>query len=152
MEKNTAIISKLWKCKGNRTREIGKTLTVVLSGELMALQIIYSSFFSIFMSWTVSSQNSYFDFTLVQFSHSVVSDNLRPHGLQRARLPCPSLSPGISNSVHWVSDAIQPSHPLLPLPPPAQSFPASGSFAVSQLFTSGGQSIYLVHKYGYSPH
>ena len=78
MEKNTAIISKLWKCKGNRTREIGKTLTVVLSGELMALQIIYSSFFSIFMSWTVSSQNSYFDFSLVQFSHSVVCDSATP--------------------------------------------------------------------------
>ena len=40
--------------------------------------------------------------------------------------------------VHWVSDAIQPSHPLLP---PSQFFPASGSFPMSQLFASGGQSI-----------
>ena len=40
--------------------------------------------------------------------------------------------------VHWVSDAIQPSHPLLPCP---QSFPASGSFSMSWLFPSGGQSI-----------
>ena len=42
--------------------------------------------------------------------------------------------------VHWVRDAIQPSHLLLP-PSPPQTFPASGSFPASQLFTSGGQSI-----------
>ena len=44
----------------------------------------------------------------VQFSHSVMSDFLRPHGLQHSRLPCPSPTP----RVHQVSDAIQPSHPL----------------------------------------
>ena len=44
--------------------------------------------------------------------------------------------------VHWVGDAIQPSHPLLsPSPPAVNSCPASGSFQMSQLFTSGGQSI-----------
>ena len=43
--------------------------------------------------------------------------------------------------VHWVSDAIQPSHPLSPLSPCPQSFPASGSFPMSHLFTSGGQNI-----------
>ena len=43
--------------------------------------------------------------------------------------------------VHWVGDAIQPSHPLLSLSPPTLSFPASGSFQMSQLFASGGQSI-----------
>ena len=44
--------------------------------------------------------------------------------------------------VHWVGDAIQPSHPLLPPSPPAFNlFPASGSFLMSQFFTSGGQSI-----------
>ena len=43
--------------------------------------------------------------------------------------------------VHWVSDVIQPSHPLLPPSPPPQSFPASGSFPMSWLFESGGQSI-----------
>ena len=49
----------------------------------------------------------------VQFSHSVMSDSLRPHGLQHARLPCPSPSPGVcSGVVMWVSDAIQPSHPV----------------------------------------
>ena len=44
--------------------------------------------------------------------------------------------------VHWVADAIQPSHPLLsPSPPHLQSFPASGSFPMSQFFTSGGQRV-----------
>ena len=50
----------------------------------------------------------------IQFSHSVVSNSLRCHGLQHTRLPCPSPTPGTySNSCHRVSDAIQPSHPLL---------------------------------------
>ena len=44
--------------------------------------------------------------------------------------------------VHWVDDTIQSSHPLSPPSPPAQSFPASGSFPMSQLFTLGGQSIW----------
>ena len=48
-----------------------------------------------------------------QFSHSVVSDYLRPHGLQHSRSPCPSPTLGVySNSCHWVGEAIQPSHPL----------------------------------------
>ena len=61
------------------------------------------------------------DFKIVgaQFSHSAVSDSLQPHGLQHTRLPCSSLTPGgYSNSFHQVSDAIQPSHPLLSPSPP----------------------------------
>ena len=54
-----------------------------------------------------------------QFSHSVMSDSWRPHGLQHTRLPYPSPTPGAcSNSCHWVSDAIQPSRPLLSPSPP----------------------------------
>ena len=46
--------------------------------------------------------------------HSVMSNSLQPHGLQHTRHPCPSPSLGAhSNSVHWVGDVIQPSHPLL---------------------------------------
>ena len=56
----------------------------------------------------------------VQFSWSVVSDSLRPHGLQHTRLHCPSPTLGAcSNSCHRVSDAIQPSHPLFSPSPPA---------------------------------
>ena len=77
-----------------------------------------------------------------QFSHSVVSNSLRPHVSQHARPPCPSPTPGFTQThIHQVSDAIQPSHPLSSPSPPALSFPASGSFQMSQLFPSGGQSI-----------
>ena len=81
---------------------------------------------------------------LVQFSHSFMSDSLRPHELQHAGLPVHHQLPEFTQThVHWVSDTIQPSHSLL-APSPAfnlQSYPASGSFPMSRLFTSGDQSI-----------
>ena len=56
----------------------------------------------------------------VQFSHSVVSDSLRPHGLQHPGLPVHHQLPEFTQThVHWVGDAIQPSHPLLSPSPPA---------------------------------
>ena len=77
------------------------------------------------------------------FSHSVVSDSLRPHGLQHTRPPCPSPTPGVhSNSCllsQWWHPTIFPS--VVPLSSCLQSFPASGSFPMSQLFASGVQSI-----------
>ena len=80
-------------------------------------------------------------FLLLLFSRSVVSDSLWPHGLQHARLPCPSLSPRLcSNSCplnRWCYSDI--SSPVIPFFTCLQSFPASGSFPM--LFTSGGQSI-----------
>ena len=79
----------------------------------------------------------------VQFSHSVVSDSLRPHGLQNTRLPCPSPTPGVySNSCPsswWCHPTISSS--LVPFSSCPQSFPTSGSFPVSQFFTLDGQSI-----------
>ena len=78
----------------------------------------------------------------VQFSCSLMSDSLRPHGLQQTRLPCPSPTPGIySNSCplsQWCHPTISSS--VVPFSPCLQSFPASGSFQMSQLFTSGGKS------------
>ena len=66
---------------------------------------------------------------LVQFSHSVVSDSLWPHGLQHTRLPCPSPLPEFPQThVHWVSDAIQPSYPLSFLLLPSV-FPSSRVFS-----------------------
>ena len=56
---------------------------------------------------------------LLLLSHSVMSDSLRPHGLQLARLLCPSLL--ADTHVHRVSDAIQPIHPLSSPPSPAFS-------------------------------
>ena len=79
----------------------------------------------------------------VQFSSSVVSDSLRPHGLQHARLPCPLPTPGAcSNSCplnRWCHPTILSS--VVPFSSCPQSFPASGSFPMSQFFASGGQSI-----------
>ena len=66
---------------------------------------------------------------------------LQPHGLQHVRLPCPSPSLEFAQThVHWVNDAIQPSHPLVPLSP-LKYFPPSGSFPVGWIFASGSQSI-----------
>ena len=79
----------------------------------------------------------------VQFSGSVVSDSLRPHGLQHARLPCPSPTPGVYSHSCPLSQWCHPtiSSSVTPFSSGLQSFPASGSFQMSQLFTSGGQSI-----------
>ena len=79
----------------------------------------------------------------VQFSHSVVSDSLWPHESQHARPPCPSPTPGVySNSCPsswWCHPAISSS--VVPSSSCPQSFPASASFPMSQLFAWGGQSI-----------
>ena len=82
----------------------------------------------------------------LQSSHSVVSNSLQLHGLHHATLPYPSPTPGsCSNSCPWwVHESVMPSSHLIlchPLLLPLQSFPASGSFPVSQFFTSGGQSV-----------
>ena len=81
--------------------------------------------------------------SLVQFSCSVVSDSLESHGPQHARPPCPSPAPGVysnsSPSSWWCHPTISSS--VVPLSSCLQSLPASGYFPVSQLFTSGGQSI-----------
>ena len=78
----------------------------------------------------------------VQFSHSVVSNSFRPRGLQHARPPCPS--PNFQSLLKLVSiESGMPSNHLIlcrPLLLLSQSFPASGSFPMSQLFASGGQS------------
>ena len=78
----------------------------------------------------------------VQFSHSVVSDSLRPHESQHARPPCPSPSPGIHSDSHpssqWCHPAISSS--VVPFSSCPQSLPASESFPMTQLFAWGGQS------------
>ena len=78
-----------------------------------------------------------------QFSRSVVSDSLWPQVLQHTRLPCPSPTPrAFSNScplIGWCHPTISSS--VIPFSSCLQSFPASGSFSMSQFFASGGQSI-----------
>ena len=79
----------------------------------------------------------------VQFSHSVVSDSLRPHELHHPGPPCPSPTPRVySNSCRsqwWCHPTISSS--VIPFSSCLRSFPASGSFPVSQFFALGGQSI-----------
>ena len=94
-------------------------------------------FFSNYYQWC------FVDLAFMLFSHSVVSEALLPHGLQRARLPCPSLFLGVCSNAcllsrwwHWMI-----SSSVTPFSSCHQSFPASGSFPMSHLFTSGGQSI-----------
>ena len=90
-----------------------------------------------------SKECIYLGILSVQFSCSVMSDSLRPHRLQHARPPCPSPTPGVySNSCplsQWCHSTISSS--VIPFSSCLQSFPGSGSFPMSQLFTSGGQSI-----------
>ena len=79
----------------------------------------------------------------VQFSRSVLSDSLWPHGLQHTRPPCPLPTPRVyANSCplsQWCHPTISSS--VVPFSSHPQSFPASGSFQMSQFFASGSQSI-----------
>ena len=89
------------------------------------------------ISWITYSENS------VQFSHSVMSDSLRPHGLQHTRLACPSPTPrDYSNSCpshQWCHPTISSS--VVTFSSHLQSFPTSGSFPMSWFFASRDQSI-----------
>ena len=79
----------------------------------------------------------------VQFSHSVISNSLQPHGLQHARLLCPTLIPRAYSNTCLSSRWCHPttSFSFVPFSSHFQSFPASVSFQMSQFLTSGGQSI-----------
>ena len=80
---------------------------------------------------------------IIQFSHSVASHSLQPHGLQHTKPPCPWASPRVySNSCplsQWCHPTILSS--VVPFSSCLQSFPASGSFQMSQFFAWCGQSI-----------
>ena len=113
------------------------------------IQKIYIYFKKLIFIAFISEKNTNYIFyqyfhiiTSVQFNHSVVSDYLWPHELQHARPPCPSPTPGVyPNSCplsQWCHPTISSS--VIPFSSCPQSFPASGSFKMSQLFASGGQS------------
>ena len=81
--------------------------------------------------------------SILQYRRSVISDSLRPHGLQQARLPCPSPTTGACSNPCPLSQWCHPtiSSSTVPFSSCLQSFPASESFPVSHFFTSGGQNI-----------
>ena len=116
-------------------------------------QILYIIEINVWSSWEkreISGQKSgeflfllKLGFSLVQFSRSVMSNSLWPHGLQHARLPCLSASPGDcsdSRPLSWWCHPIITSS-VIPFSSCLQSFQASESFPMSQFFSSGGQSI-----------
>ena len=81
-------------------------------------------------------------FSSVHFSRSVMSDSLLPYGLQHARFPCPSPTPGTYTNSYQLSRRCHPtiSSSVILFSSCIQSFPASGSFQMSQFCASGGQS------------
>ena len=104
---------------------------------------IYKHSCKLFVWWSnLREADKWQDHLGVQFSHSVVSDSLRPHESQHARPPCPSLTPGVHSdsrpSSQWCHPAISSS--VVPFSSCPQSLPASESFPMTQLFTWGGQS------------
>ena len=122
-----------------------------------ALRMLGPSGFSfLLLFWGPQTHQSYFPLIMwlretptisslgtVQFSCSVLSDSLRPYRLQHARPPCPSPTPRTCSNSYPLSWWCHPtiSSSVVPFSSCLQSFPASGSFAVSQFFPSGGQSI-----------
>ena len=82
-------------------------------------------------------------YNVLQFSHSVVSDSLRPHEPQHTRPPCASPTPGVYSTSCPLSQWCHPtiSSSVIPFSFHLQSLPASGSFQRSQFFTSDGQNI-----------
>ena len=86
----------------------------------------------------------FFSMRAVQFSSvTQLCPNLRPHGLQHSRLPCPSPIPRACSNSYPLSQWCHPiiSSSVIPFSSYFQCFPASGSFSLSQFFTSGGQNI-----------
>ena len=92
---------------------------------------------------STNTRSKYILKLISQFSCSVMSDSLRPHESQYARPPCPSPTPGVYSNPCPLSRWCHPtiSFSVIPFSSCPQSFPASGSFQMSQLFASGGQSI-----------
>ena len=113
--------------------------------EILSFNIVWNR------TWSLTSLALYhsffftvrYIFSSVQFSHSVVSNSLGPHEPQHARPPCPSPTPGVYSNPcplsRWCHPTISSS--VVPFSFCPQSFPASGSFPMSQLFASGDQTI-----------
>ena len=129
--------------KADNVRQIQETWQSYLSGEALSNRnMLVTSVILIFNSHILRGLKRW-NKVSVQFSHSVVSDSSRPHEPQHTRPPCPSPTPGVYSNPcplsQWCHLAI--SFSVVPFSSCPQSFPASGSFQISQLFTSGGQSI-----------
>ena len=98
---------------------------------------------SSFLPWRIPWKEEPGGYSPFQFNRSVVSDSLRPHGLQHVRPPCPLPTPGVYSNSCPLSQSCHPtiSSSVVPCSLCLQFFPASGSFQMSWYLTSGGQSI-----------
>ena len=127
--------SDFWPCRFLKYMDYFELDFSCLWKLLTVNEVPWKTQFLFYCTWVI--------FSSVQFSHSAVSDSLQPHGLQHIKLPCPSPTTGVySNSCpssQWCHPIISSS--VVPFSSHPQSFPASGSFPMSQLFSSGGQSI-----------
>ena len=126
------ILPSLWECK-------------IISEQILSDSTIMwrrIQYVQKFWEWRTISKSPIY-ISSVQFSHLVVSDSLQPHGLQHARLPCPSPTPGAylnsCPSTRWCHPIFSSSVVLFSSC--LQYFPASGSFQMSQFFASGSQSF-----------
>ena len=107
----------------------------------ISLYIYIKTSYWVWASGPLLMAQSYFQFSSVQFSRSVVSDSLWPHESQHTRPPCPSPSPGVHSNSRPSSRRCHPTiSSSVPFSSCSQSLPASESFPMSQLFTWGGQS------------
>ena len=130
--------------KGDSTREWDLVFCISFIKTVIYLLLFNVLFFILYMYMYMTywvGQKVHLDFSF-QFSCSVGSDSLRPHGLQHARPSCPSQTPGVYSNAcplsWWSHPTISSS--VIPFSSCLQSFPASGSFQMSQFSTSGGQS------------
>ena len=113
----------------------------ILNLQMRTTRLCLLTFFGIFlMEWEWTSKGIV---RLVQFSRSVMSNSLRPHESQHARPPCPSPTAGVHPNPYPLNRWCHPiiSSSVIPFPSCPQSFPASGSFQISQLSASGDQII-----------
>ena len=135
----TTIVAHLFGCHSENslllsqdTLSKGIFLSLLAISSLLVPPKSISAIPSLYQSYLLQSQ----------FSRSVVSDSLRCHELQHTRPPCPSPTAGVhpnpSPLSRWCHPTISSS--VVPFSSCPQSFPASGSFQMSQLFTSGGQA------------
>ena len=136
MEKDKRLMEASW---WERLTRVEKLSLVLMGGAMLSKSLI--QFYV--NRWSCVPPCYFSQFSSVQFSCSVVSNSLQSYGLQQARLPCPSPTPRVYSNSSPLSRRCHPtiSSSVIPFSSSLQSFPASGSFPLSQFFISGGQSI-----------